>query len=741
MDTQLRSQIVFHLTGRPEDPRTGETSIAGMRPALFARYRRLEDLRYDFPVVLVEGGSEGPGVRALSDVVDELLRSITQPGVADEGMRRRILLIEREIRRRVAKGARGTLAELWDLTAEALAGERDDVFRRDAAIARAGLPVDGELADCDDELPERFFRHTWEVAQADKARRARERMDGLIIRLSEVLRADLMRSPAALKQPALKASMGDAHHGMFDFDAMSRLLSRVDPRGGLSERRRSRIEGALNVLKKQRFYPVPAGDRKGAAVAGYEFAFDSSRAALAAFRQRLPALIELLKALQVAELEVEGAYTERVHDAVVGALDEHNLTPSDLEFFPDYFVCLAGRDTDPGQTTRLADALASGVPLKILVQVGDLFEEPALGRGQSAFGLRGAQLATAAMGMDEVFVLQSSASNLLQLRERILHGLHYPGPALFSVYSAPSGGDNAVPPYLASAAAMQSRAFPAFSYDPGAGQDLASRFSLENNPQPELDWPVASLSYADADLQSVTEDVAFTFVDFALCNPRHGRHFSVAPRAVWGEAGMVPAQQWLADPPREAPDRVPYVLAVDDGDLLCRVVADERLIRVALRCRDAWHRLQELAGIHDSRAERLLAREREAWEKEHLAAQPAAAAAEAAAAAPAAAAPAPATQAAAPAASAEAEPERNPDEPYIETIRCSTCNECTQINPRMFHYNENKQAYIADLKAGTYKEMVEAAESCQLSIIHPGKPWDASEPGLEELIERAKPFL
>jgi hypothetical protein len=59
----------------------------------------------------------------------------------------------------------------------------------------------------------------------------------------------------------------------------------------------------------------------------------------------------------------------------------------------------------------------------------------------------------------------------------------------------------------------------------------------------------------------------------------------------------------------------------------------------------------------------------------------------------------------------------------------------------MFSYNENKQAYIADLKAGTYKQLVEAAESCQVSIIHPGKPWDTSEPGLEELMERAKPFL
>jgi hypothetical protein len=58
----------------------------------------------------------------------------------------------------------------------------------------------------------------------------------------------------------------------------------------------------------------------------------------------------------------------------------------------------------------------------------------------------------------------------------------------------------------------------------------------------------------------------------------------------------------------------------------------------------------------------------------------------------------------------------------------------------MFAYDQNKQAYITDLKAGTYRQLVEAAESCQVSVIHPGKPWNPDEPGLDELIERARPF-
>ena len=52
----------------------------------------------------------------------------------------------------------------------------------------------------------------------------------------------------------------------------------------------------------------------------------------------------------------------------------------------------------------------------------------------------------------------------------------------------------------------------------------------------------------------------------------------------------------------------------------------------------------------------------------------------------------------------------------------------------MFAYNENKQAELIDVAAGTYRQLVEAAESCQLSIIHPGKPINPDEPGLDELL-------
>jgi ferredoxin len=109
--------------------------------------------------------------------------------------------------------------------------------------------------------------------------------------------------------------------------------------------------------------------------------------------------------------------------------------------------------------------------------------------------------------------------------------------------------------------------------------------------------------------------------------------------------------------------------------------------------------------------------------------------------APAAEAPADAAEAEpAPAEAEEAEEEISFDEPWIDSVLCTSCNDCMKFNPLVFVYNENKQALIGDAKAGTFEQIVKAAENCPARCIHPGKPLNPDEPNLDELIERAKPF-
>ena len=153
MDSQLRSQVVFHLTGRqPDDAGAEQRLPAGLRPALLAQYRDLDSIRHDFPVVLAQG--PGEYVVSLTAAVDGALRAVAPQGSQGEAMRKRALHIERLIRKAVAQGARSTLLRAWD---DAVAGS-DEAWRREMTIVREALAVDGELAGCDARLPLRFWQ-------------------------------------------------------------------------------------------------------------------------------------------------------------------------------------------------------------------------------------------------------------------------------------------------------------------------------------------------------------------------------------------------------------------------------------------------------------------------------------------------------------------------------------------------------------------------------------------------------
>jgi hypothetical protein len=736
MDTSLQAQMAFHLTGRSPGSPLDAIGALGLRPALLARYRDLSRLRYDFPLVLVEPHAGGPFARSLTDIVNQLVRDIAPSGPAGEAMRKHLLRVERDIRRAVAEGATGRLSELWAQAVARLAGSEAQGLQQLLAHAGQAAAVDGELVDCDETMPERLFTHAWRVVQREKPGRVREAIDALIVRLNDILRADYIGSEAGRQPDALRASVGTAQQGLFDFDAMARLLARGAPANSLSGARRARIEQTLAVLRSQRFFPAATATLDDAE--GYEFRFDSCRAAQHAFAARLPHMAELVAAMSIAELECDGRYDAARHDLYFAAFGAHSLSPRDLEIFPVYLVRLRGHAAGAAADTHLMALLSSGLPFKVLVESNDLLEELSPGQGKFAFGVRSTQLAGLAVALNDAFVLQSAGANLLPLQERIRRGLSSATPALFSIYSPAAEHAGTLSRYLASAAAMQSRAFPAFSYDPSAGADLSSRFSLEDNPQPERDWPLTPFEYADATLQRVSDELAFTLADVVLADPRHAHHFARVPHSDWHEA-MIPVADWLARPAGADDNRLPFLLAVDGNDELQRLIVDDTLVQAARRCLENWHRLQELGGVNSSHAERLLARERAGWEEqkrmeiEALAGRPAPPAAEPVAETT-------TTSVAEEAPLPEEAPARSPDEAWIETLRCSSCNECTDINDQMFAYNDNQQAYIRDLRAGTYRQLVEAAESCQLCIIHPGKPIDPGEPGLEELLERARAF-
>jgi hypothetical protein len=660
MHADLQAQLAFHLTGQQLAAGPQPLGAFELAPALLAPYRDLAALRYDFPLVFSPDGA----VHRLSSVVDQGLEG------KDEKTRKQALAREREIRALLAGGAGGRLSALWN-----------------------GLPalcVDGELADCDASFPGRLVAHAWRALEEEKARALRGRIEALALRLGDILAADAAQSDAARSAQRLRAAFAGSDDSI-DFEALSGLLKRALPARPLPERRRRRIESLLERLGAGEFGPCE---------------FDNCAEALAAWRARLPQLVALSKAIAAARLEAAGEYDEARHDAFFDSCGAGLLAAEGLADFPGTLVQLDGAELGLARNAQLAEMLALGMPVKVLVQFDDILHRAPVGR--PGFGLRSQALAGMALGLPELYALQCCASQLYELRARVKQGLDYPGAALFSVFSGAGGESGSLPAYLAAAAAAESRAFPAFCRDPSAAGP--ARFSLDGNPQPGEDWPLHELRYEDASHQRVREEVAFTLADFVACDGRHAGWFARVPKERCNGA-MVPLRESLAAPAGGLPDKVPCILLADKDGVLHKAIVAEALAGETRRCLEFWRGLQE--RVHRPAAA--------AAEKEKPAQTPPPAAA-------------------APVAQAE-QPAPKPDEPYIETPRCTTCEECVQINNRMFVYDANKQAYIADLGAGTYRELVEAAESCQVSIIHPGKPRNLQEPGLDELVERAAPFL
>lgn len=714
MGPELQAHVAFHLTGKRLSAGLQAAEGLQLRPGLLARFNNLAQLRHDFPLVLVAGHADESGIQSLSRIVSDILQAIAPRGIEGEATRRHLLRLERELRTLVANGETGLLSRLWDLAAQRIGALDDSALADSLGRARAALPVDGEVVDCTHGLPWQLVTHAWKALQQRKAAHRARELKRLSIRLSDILQADFIRSRAGTSAARLRASVGTGMEDAFDFQAMSGTLAQVAGKDPLPDSRRQRVQNALAVLVANQLTTqagVGEPDDFGA------FAFSNCRDALAAFHDRLPKIIELVKAMAIAELEIEGRYVEATHDPFFADFDESSVGAGDLRLFPDYLVGIGSADRHSPENAGLMEILASEMPIKVVVQVSDVLEEPAL-RAHLGPVATTTQLGRMAMGLGSAWVLQTCSSRLYHARGKILAGLTHAGPALFSVFSGSAQGTASLPPYLLAAAALESRAFPEFTHDPAAGPDWATRFSLDGNPQSATDWPVHEFVYEDEAHQRVTEQVAFTLVDFMACDPRHAGHFAVVPRAEWN-GNMTSVGDCLMRDPAVVAEKIPYIYMVDEDHVLRRALADARLLAVARRCLETWHGLQELGGARGSKA--------------RFAAEAAPAVAAVPASAPDAAAALPVAE--------EAAPERSSDEAYIDTPRCTTCNECTNLNNRLFAYDANKQAYIADINAGTYRELVEAAESCQVAIIHPGKPRNPDESGIVELLKRAEPFL
>ncbi len=645
---------------------------------------------------------------------------------------------------------------------------------------------DGACLGCAEKTVMHLFVATVEALMQSRITQHLDRLDALIGRLQEQLRLKLVEgidldSPDTMAQ--LVGEIGERDVTLASI--AERLESETDGQPIDPDWLR-RMTGLLTRLKQLKWRYTDGTQGRGRSKMGminatgctsvwgstypfnpYPFPWanhlfqDSTSMAMGVFEGHMAKMAEGFKAIRMAELELAGEYDPAEHDEFFTYFNWQQFSDEEWELCPP--VVAVGGDGamyDIG-FQNLSRVMASGKPIKVLVVDTQVYSNT--GGQACTSGFFGqvsdmAQYGKAIQGKQEprkeiglvgmahrtTYVLQSTIAHPSHMIEGFIRGLKARRPALFNLYTScqPEHGIGDDMASRQAKLAVESRAYPLFRYDPDAGITPEECFDLEGNPAMDETWPTYTLQYKEYDRVKELE-LPLTFADFAITEVRFRKHFRVAPPDTWND-NMVPLAEFLDMDEDEREGRFPYVWSVDRRQELSRLLVAAPMVESCEDRRAFWTMLRALAG-EDRAAEtdraaiaaqvrqEVLARVTEGLFQlagEASAAAPVAAtAAELVGTAP----------AVAPATAAPA-PDGDYMAPWIDTEECTACDECTNLNSKIFVYNENKKAIIKDPAGGPYRDLVKAAEKCTARVIHPGLPRDRSEKDIDKWIKRAEKY-
>ena len=481
--------------------------------------------------------------------------------------------------------------------------------------------------------------------------------------------------------------------------------------------------------------------------------------AMGVFEGHMAKMAEGFKAVREAELELSGEFDADEHENFFRYFTWHQFSDEEFALCPP--VVAVGGDGamyDIG-FQNLSRMLMSGKPIKALIldtqvysntggqactsgfegQVSDMAPFGKVTGGKQEIRK---EIGLIAMAHRTAYVMQSTIAHANHMIEGFIEGLQAKRPAVFNCYSScqPEHGIGDNMSHHQAKLAVESRAYPLFQYNPDHGETPQECFELTGNPAIHDTWPQYKLRYLSGGKEKVME-LPMTFADFAMTETRFRKHFRTAPPDSWHEDMMLLAE-YLELPKEDREGKYPFIWTVDHNQNLSRLLVDDIMAASCEDRRQFWVMLKAIAGVVDHKVSVTDIEEKIRGEimsninrnlmqlisggapAADLSQQPAGAA------------PSPAQ----PAAKPEAQPAGDYMAPWIDSEDCTACDECTKLNPNMFAYDDNKHAYIQDPNAGTYKDLVKAAERCTAQVIHPGLPKDRSEKDIEQWIKRGEKY-
>jgi pyruvate-ferredoxin/flavodoxin oxidoreductase len=637
---------------------------------------------------------------------------------------------------------------------------------------------DGACLGCGEKSIIHLFIAAVEALMQPRIKRHVAKLGGLIDRLQKHVRDKIVQEIDVEDADTLTHIIADGGNGDLTLAGLAASIERR--RGGdpLDRRWLKRILALVDELKQLRWRYTCGTTGKGRARTGminatgcssvwgstfpynpYPFPWtnhlfqDAASMAMGVFEGHMRKMADGFKAIRLAEAELSGASSDPERFRY---FNWKEFTEEEWELCPPVVACGGdGAMYDIG-FQNLSRALMSGMPIKVLVldtQVysntggqactsgffGQISDMAQFGRTSQGKQEVRKELGLLAMAHRTCYVQQSAISNPHHLIEGFIQGLQSKRPALFNCYTPcqPEHGIGDEMSTHQAKLAVESRAYPLFRYNPDLGNTPEKCFDLHGNPAVEEDWPSYTLHYLE-NSRSKTLRLKMTFADFAATEVRFRKHFRVAPPETWNER-MVELAAFLEMDPTEREGKFPYVWSVDRDQRLMRLLVAEPMVRACEDRRDFWSMLKSLARLGEPKIHRdeivdEIRREfttkivenlgKLIFGEDSVSLSPSDTAS--------------ATQPQEAGAPASSKDRGGYVAPWIDTERCTACDECIRLNPNIFAYNEQKKAVIKDPRGGPYEDLVKAAERCTAGVIHPGMPQNRDRPGIEKWIARAE---
>lgn len=663
--------------------------------------------------------------------------------------------------------------------------------RLDQEIARLKqvLPEAGLLVGYHSTAPFQILDLILENQRRSNQLRLLNRIGPILNGLREIIEVEKLKSPDATSAEKLHQSLDFASQ-FLHFEQLSSLMHQGTELP-IPEERLSRLEKLVGVLENASELLL----RHGATVVvdpvcrnesrvNWEVLFqhaevhEGGRHWLARveekFDESTSVSTQIIAALRIAELELSNQYDAQVHTDFYQHFDWRNFSAEEWSFQTPV-ICLAADESIYAELDHFSQILASGRPIIYLVRRANepISEASSHRRELSAIAI--AHRNTTVLQVSEISPDVLSATFQRELMDR--------SPFLLYLLASHQDQSHAERSFLTTSAAIEGRDFPGLDFRHSDEERWGQRFSITANPQPSNDWPLHAINLTGTDGEKKELMLPFTFADFGSLYPALRDHFLKVPVAYWREE-LVPLADYLTGPRENNYRQIPFIWMVDGKRQMWRVAVSWQMVAWCKERLDYWHYLQENSGIRSYHVEEatkeLEQKLNDRWEgeiremrskhaDELLQAQ------------------AEATSKAmeklanvllgldtasmadtlmgeitsgSETLDKELPLEQEPSEPvvetgieevekpakpgqleaYIETTLCTSCNECTDLNDRIFGYDEKNQAFIKDAAAGPFSDLVKAAEACPVKIIHPGSPLNPDEEGLEEWIKRAEPF-